>query len=363
MSDENTNFKKNKDGEMPKPLSDVKSEESLDFDGNTKHVLDDLDDLGGLEVASMPESNELQERRRKTKNRLQELSNVDDVAEESSADSFDSEESGLMDLLREMSPSARVLKSCLILPLFLAVLVGIFFGGRAIFRAWQDRPIQDEPAEENPEEPVEEEYSFLDPTIYSGILLGTDEPEKDPSTEAGENLGDNEDETDLLTVSINDFTLIFESLQIDVNELLNQSSNRYEAIEDYLNELGYLQYIGRQNLEDLKESSANLVQKFNSLEASKAEQEERFFAELQDLEAAAALAALDAFVVEWEAIVRLRAQYNARQKLISYYEEALDVLALRQKDIDLNREALIKGVQVVEVNGSTLNLILDEDEL
>lgn len=348
--------------------SHPQSEEILNTEGDSKHV---LDDLGGLEVASMPESNELQERRRKTQSRLQELSTIDGKTERTVGDVFDDEEeAGLMDLLREMNLSGKTLKSCLGVLVGLAVLVGLFFGGKTLVQLWQDRPVQENPNEE-PDEPDEtgepqepdESYSFLDPTLYSGILVGEDEPEQDPSTEVGENLGDNEDETDLLTRSINDFTLLFESLQVDVNELLNQSSNRYEAIEDYLNELDYLQYLGRQNLAALEESSETSVQTFNSIEAAKNEHEEQFFSELQDLDAPAALSALNAFVAKGEVLVRLRAEHSALQQLIGYYEQALEALAIRQKDVELNREALIKGVQVVEVQGSTLNLILDEDEL
>lgn len=364
MSDDTKNPNQLSEEDLSESLPEAQSEEALNTDGDSKHVLDDLDELGGLEVASMPESNELQERRRKTKNRLQELSTIQDESESGEGTAFDEEESGLMDLLREMNLSGKTLKSCLGVIVGLGVLVGLFFGAKALLQAWQDRPVEENPVEDpqNPQEP-DEDYSFLDPTLYSGILIGEDEPEQDPSTEVGENLGDNEDETDLLTTSINDFALIFEVLQVDVNELLNQSSNRYEAIDDHLNELNYLQYLGRQNLADLEESSDNLVQKFNSIEEAKSENEERFFLELQDLDAPAALSALNAFIAQGEDIVRLRAEFNARQKLIGYYEQALEALATRQKDIELNKEALVKGVQVVEVEGSTLDLILDEDEL
>lgn len=370
MSDDTKNPNQLGEDGSSESLTEAQSEEVLNTEGNSKHVLDDLDELGGLEVASMPESNELQERRRKIKNRLQELSAIDEGSERAAGAAFDEDEAGLMDLLREMNLSGKTLKSCLGVLVGLAVLVGLFFGGKTLVQLWQDRPVQENPNEE-PDEPDEtgepqepdESYSFLDPTLYSGILVGEDEPEQDPSTEVGENLGDNEDETDLLTRSINDFTLLFESLQVDVNELLNQSSNRYEAIEDYLNELDYLQYLGRQNLAALEESSETSVQTFNSIEAAKNEHEEQFFSELQDLDAPAALSALNAFVAKGEVLVRLRAEHSALQQLIGYYEQALEALAIRQKDVELNREALIKGVQVVEVQGSTLNLILDEDEL
>ena len=193
--------------------------------------------------------------------------------------------------------------------------------------------------------------------------MGEDEPEEDPATEAGENLGDNTESGDALTTAINDFAKIFESLQVNVNELLNQSSDRSGTLTDYENELNYLIYLAGQNLETLKEDSDSLVQKFNAVEESKAEQEARFFAKLADLDAPAAIGALDVFIAEGEDIVRLRAEYNARQKLISFYEQGLETLEFRLNDIQLNEEALIKGVQVVDLEGSTLDLVIEENEL
>lgn len=370
MAEDSKNPNKPIDPEAPLPGS-VESKKGrgndLEIDSDSKDVLD------SLEVADMPESNELQERRRKTKNRLQELSNISgENPDAGGGGAFDEEESGLMDLLKEANLSTRHLKFCCSGVVLVALLIGLFFGGRAFWNYWQDRP-EEIPEEETPEdEPVDEkptdgdddgDYSFLDPSILGGILIGEDEPEEDAATEAGENLGDNTEGGDALSDSINDFAKIFESLQVNVNEMLNQTSDRSGALADYENELGYLIYLAEQNLETLREDSDSLVQKFNAVEESKAEQEARFFSELADLDATAAIGALDIFISEGEDIVRLRAEYNARQKLISFYEQGLETLQFRLNDIQLNEEALIKGVQVVDLEGSTLDLVIEENEL
>ncbi len=365
-----------KPGETEASTPDLKGgeEETLETSSDSKEVLKGLEDAA-FEVEDMPESNELQERRRKTKNRLQELSNISGENPDAEGDAFE-EESGLMDLLKEANLSTRHLKFCCSGVVLVAVLIGLFFGGRALWNYWQDRPeeVPEEEEEETPEdEPVEEpteedegdegDYSFLDPSILGGILIGEDEPEEDAATEAGENLGDNTETGDALSDSINDFAKIFESLQVDVNEMLNQTSDRSGALADYENELNFLIYLAEQNLETLREDSDSLVQKFNAVEESKAEQEARFFEKLADLDANAAIGALDLFIDHGEDIVRLRAEYNARQKLISFYEQGLETLEFRLNDIQLNEEALIKGVQVVDLEGSTLDLVIEENEL
>ncbi len=355
------------------PELTVQEETKLDTSSDSKGMIESLEDLGSLEVEDMPESNELQERRRKTKNRLQELSNTQNETPSPDSGAFeDDEESGLMDLLREANLTPRHLKFCCGGVVVVILLIALVFGAKAAVDWWQARP--DEPEvvdEEAPEEevPVDEddedteEESVLDSSILGSILVGEGTTEGDDAPGVGENIGDNTDNSDSLSRYINDFAKIFAALEVDVNELLNQSSNRTETLNDYVSELNYLTYLAGQNLALLEEESEALAGKFTAVEEQKEENELRFFTELQDLDAPAAKAAFETFVDEGQDIVRLRAEFNARQKLISYYEQAAEILERRSLDIELNREALLKGVRVVEVEGSDLDLIIQEEDL
>ncbi len=273
------------------------------------------------------------------------------------------EESGLFDLLREANLSTRHLKFCCGGVLGLFILVGLYFGGKALWNLWESRP--DEPDVEEPVEVPddEEEAGLLDPSILGGILVGEEEPDEDEALGAGQNLGEQETSEDAFTQSIIDFASLYEAMQVNVNELLAQSNERRDTLEEYQNQLHYFLYVGEQNMEALEEESQSLLTRFEAREEEKAAAEERYFSELKDLDAYAAVAALEAFTLDAEEIVRLRAQYNARQKLLSYYENVLASMELRVRDLDLNQEALIKGVQVVDIEGSDLDLIIDEDEL
>lgn len=353
-------------------MPELQSQEGnkLDTSSDSKGVLDRLEDMGSLEVEDMPESNELQERRRKTKSRLQELSNIQNESEPTESNAFeDEEESGLMDLLREANLSPRHLKFCCGGILVVILLVALVFGGKAAFDWWQSRPDkpevveEDEPEVQEPEKEDGEEESVVDSSILGSILVGEGTTEEDEATSVGENIGDNSDNSDDLSKYINDFAKIFASLEVDVNELLNQSSNRTDTLNDYVSELNYLSYLAAQNLASLEGESESLAEKFTAIEEQKEANELRFFTELQDLDAPAANTAFETFIDEGQDIVRLRAEFNARQKLISYYEQAVAILERRSLDIELNREALLKGVRVVEVEGSDLNLIIQEEDL
>ncbi|MFA6024488.1 MAG: hypothetical protein WC777_04725 [Candidatus Gracilibacteria bacterium] len=334
----------------------------------TSSPLDNLREMGGLEVATMPESNELQERRRKTKNRLQELSNMGPDGEKGEDSTFGEEdESGFMDLLKEANLSTRHLKFCCSGLFLVGLLIALIFGGRAFWQWWKDRPedagTEEEVPEDTPTEPEEESDFFLDDSLLSGILVGEETAEDDPATEVGESLGDSLAGGGDLGVFIRDFSSVYNALQVEVNGMLNQSTDRYDALQEYQNELAGLQGTAERNLERLTEERDALVEEFTAVDEAKAEQEDRFFTALEELNPAGAESALNAFIAHGENLVFLRAQFNAREKLISYYEQALEELDLRIRDIELNEEALVKGVQVVDIEGSNLNLILREDEL
>ena len=126
---------------------------------DSRDVLDQLEEPGGLEVEDMPESNELQERRRKTKNRLNQLASMREPGWEgtqTAPDGAGEEESGLFDLLREANLSTRHLKFCCGGVLGLFILVGLYFGGKALWNLWESRP--DEPDVEEPVEVPDDEY-------------------------------------------------------------------------------------------------------------------------------------------------------------------------------------------------------------
>jgi hypothetical protein len=257
-----------------------------------------------------------------------------------------------------------------------AFLVGLIFGGVRFVQWWGDRPervkpveVVEEPVQEEPvEDPstfteIDDELKYIDGTVYSALMLGEYEPEEDPAVDAGGLLGEELVSDDSLATSINLFSELFQALQVDVQDLVNQSSDRRDTLEDYTNQLKYLSSRGQTELEDLRTYTDNLARQFEEVEAEKNLFEERFFEDLANLDSYGATANLNEFIVHGEQIVSIRAQYLARLKMIEYYELVLDAMERRITDIELNEEAIVKGIQVVEIQGSDIDLIIQEDEL
>jgi hypothetical protein len=352
----------------PAPSSEQKPEEApLELSADSQNILREFDQAG-LEVAAMPESNELQERRKKTKNRLRELAEVGEPEdEENGEEAFEKEEGGLMDLLKEANLSKRQVGFCCGGVLVLILVLGLTYSGWKAWGNWQaSHPVEETPVEETPEEqtPGEETpvSSVPDASLSAGWMVGQT-TEADGSTHLGEDLGEAASSQDELTQLIVDFSEMYQAMQVDVNQLLDQSTDRATALSEYEQNLNYLLYVGRQNQERLLSESEALEEQFAAIENQKETQEEIFFDRLRNLDAYASSAALNSFVADGQEALRLRAHYQARQKLLSYYQQVMVSLSARIEDIQLNEEALLKGIRVVDVEGSDIDLIIDEENL
>lgn len=333
--------------------------------------------LGDLEVERMEASDELERIRNKSADQVHDQTDILD-GDSSSSTAFGEDGSGIMDLLREANLSPRHLRFCCGGIFLVLLLIGFIFGGLKFSQWLSDRPekvdseptvVIEEPEQVEPDDDDDspfveiDEIKYTDGTVYAGLMLGQELTEEDPAVEAGEILGEELVSNDSLALAITTFAELFDALQVDVNELLDQSRDRQDTLDDYVSELKYLSYRGGLELEELRTITDNLSDQFAQVEAEKELFEARFFDDLSDLDAYGATAALNEFVVRGEQVVNIRAQYLARLKLVEYYELVLTSMERRINDIDLNEEALIKGIQVVEIAGSDLDLIIQEDEL
>ena len=335
------------------------------------------DKLGELQVERVEASDELERIRNQSASQLQNQVQVED--EPVARDAFADDGSGVMDLLREANLSPKHLRFCCGGIVLLVLLIALGFGGMRFVQWWGDRPADEtqtsiitdlpEPVLEEPIDDgstfteIDEELKYIDGTVYSALLLGEYEPQEDPAVDAGELLGEELVSSDSLATSITLFAELFEALQVDVQALLDQSTDRRDTLDDYTNQLRYLSSRGQTELEDLRSYANNLASQFQKTEDEKNLFEERFFEDLANLDAYGATSNLNEFVVRGEEVVAIRAQYLARLKLIEYYELVLDAMERRITDIELNEEAIVKGIQVVEIQGSNIDLIIQEDEL
>lgn len=347
--------------------STLKKDENLEL-VNTKDV---LKQFNAFEVEDMPESNELQERRRKIKNQLKELdmeSNPDE------ASISDESEGGFLDILRESGLGARQLRFCCVGVVILGLIGLLIYGGIKYFDSSDlsffsfnfggDEKVTDtEPVPPDDDSNIETTVIYPDGTLWTGMTLGDPAQIDTGTTDVGEDIGLEGNTDDPLQGHINDFSKIYETAQVDVNELLNKSGDRREALQDYVDQLNFYYRLALQNQTLIQDESDLLTRAFSVVEVNKNDDEARFFDKMDALDAYASTEALNSFVAYSQELIRLRAHYLAREKLLSYYEQVIPYLETKIRDIDFNEEALVKGIQVVQVDGSDLNLIQNESDL
>ncbi len=333
------------------------------------------DKLGQLEVQRVEASDELEKIRKQSSTQVH--SQTSNLSESDVKSNFEKGDGGFLDLLEEANLSIKHLKFCCGGIFILFIVITLIYGAVRwvpTWKIWSNKDynvdivennvneFEDIYKEENEDTPFMEVSESQSGTIYAGLLLGMNESEPDPAIDAGVNLGGVASENSM-TDSIRLFARLYESMQVDVQDLLDQSKDRRATLSDYADELRYLYSKGERELKELRAKTDNLVSQFTQVENEKDIMEDRFFDKLGNLDAYGADAALEAFIIRGEEVVSLRARYLAYKKLIEYYDILLADIDRRIFDIDLNEEALVKGIQVVDIQGSDLDLIIQESEL
>jgi hypothetical protein len=325
----------------------------------SKEAADRLAQPGALEVEEMPESGELEERRKRMRGLIQESTDVSDAEGGGLVgDPFESG-GGFMDLLREANLSPRHLRFCCGGVFLLIFLLLIIFGAFRLAGWIQDRPVR------LTEPEVEEEltFSITDPSIDAAVLVGTDEADLDDGVNTSQIIGEQFLAHSTYSRHVAEFADMYESMRVDVNELLDLSRDRQRTYNEYHAELDAHFFTGRRNKEALESEITRIQTQFASSEASKEALELEFFERLNQLDSFGSVVSLNAFITEAEVVVRLRAESQAREKLLALYDELLPLMEARLRDLGFNEEALVKGIRIIDVEGSDIDLILEDESL
>ena len=149
-------------------------------------------------------------------------------------------------------------------------------------------------------------------------------------------------------------------LSIDLFQYLNQSNDRAGTLDSYLNLLITLKEKTDRRVNELGSKISFLQTNSNAQETRIKTSEEEFFRQLQLLNGPNAEEELSNFVGIKEDNAEVRAKMGAYKALQSYYtffQPRLDNLI---RAIKANRDALIAGVKVTEIENMTLPIIIKE---
>lgn len=151
---------------------------------------------------------------------------------------------------------------------------------------------------------------------------------------------------------------ISNTLSVDLFQYLNQSANRADALSGYLNLLGTLKKKSDERITDLQYKIAFLSSNAKGQEAEVRIDEKAFFDNLKIFSGSNAEDQLAQFIGLRQQQAETKAKWGAYDSLKRYYEFFRPKLDNLSRAITLNRDALIAGVKVVEIQNMALPLII-----
>ena len=147
------------------------------------------------------------------------------------------------------------------------------------------------------------------------------------------------------------------TLDTKLSSYLNQSASRADSLDGYVRLLKELEELARSRSLELQSQINFLNANFQAQEDSIEISEEAFFNNLDAFDGQNADQQLNEFIVLGQQQTEVRAKIGAYEGIKRYYDFFLPNLDRRIRAIEANRDALIAGVTVTEIEGMTLELI------
>ncbi len=239
----------------------------------------------------------------------------------------------------------------------IVLLVILVWGGFAGYRYYKNRKTSEAPPPPSTE--ISKEQTGIPVSTEIGQpVVATKEMVGDTGIISTIAVG----QTEIIKTEIAYYIMTFRRLQnayeTNIDNLLNQSTDRRAKLRSHLAILKKLHADGTQLLEQIKNQIEKIKQDYEPQRQMQETTDVNFFEQLNAFNAQTAEDILDKFIEASKHVVALRAKFKSLQKVAAFYEEALPKLAARIRDIELNEEALISGIKIYDVKGSDLKLIV-----
>ncbi len=157
---------------------------------------------------------------------------------------------------------------------------------------------------------------------------------------------------------ITQFKLMENAYQVDINKLLNQSTDRRARFKSQLALMNALYKEANETLGEVQQEMDITNGELTKRTTEQNTTEKSFFEQMTALNGQVAEGLLSDFTRSAQQVVTLKARYRALQKLAALYTNGLPRFERRIRDLELNQEPLISGLKVYDVAGSDLELIV-----
>ncbi len=146
---------------------------------------------------------------------------------------------------------------------------------------------------------------------------------------------------------------------VDVYKVLDSASNRSQKMAEFLNQSKLIFQNGLNLRREMNVLLADFEVSYNTLTPEKTQTEKDFFTAIEDGFGEKASQLLENYIRISQKQVELKAKIGALTRLIDNFETVLIRLQTRITAIEQNQEALIQGIQIIEVEGANIDFILN----
>ena len=216
-------------------------------------------------------------------------------------------------------------------------------------------PVVDQGSEED-EQDVEEPSGV----VTSGEV-GNDKPEvlESEAIELGYIVGIGEQSTNSLSAYVRTYRELRAVFNTDLFAYLSVVEDRESAYDEYLLRFKGTYQKALNSIQDLEVEILEYRNRVARVEAELEEVENMFFGEVEALNSEAVPELLKTFQEVGRQEVVITSELKARQAILDRYNNVENVVADRITAIELNRDAFIKGVQVVDYRNIDLDLVVE----
>lgn len=292
------------------------------------------------------------------------------------------DENPLKNFLANANINGKKIAGCIVaFVVIIGLIVGLIYGGKFLLNVLsQDKPVKEEvvvkeePKKEVVKEPVKEEVKkddkaevlpagWIEPSLYTGFKVGLEAAEGADEVIPNVPAVDVSPSNENIVKYVNILSRIRVLYETDIQAMLNSSNDRNRTLNSFISDMKSMSAEAGSSLLVIKERKTVLQTEFDSITVKKQIEEDEYFASLSANNPQATSDHLVVFTELAKQSVDIRARYRALDKIEEYMQRFLNAIDVRIRDVELNREALIKGVKVIDVQGSDIDLIIPESNL
>ncbi len=212
------------------------------------------------------------------------------------------------------------------------------------------------------------ENVFVDASLYVGIMTGDfefiekDKVVLDQSLQTGvvTAYSSGLEDISLMPKSINHLKKMKAQFQIELRTYIAESSDPNAAISKYVSDMQLLLIEAENILAKIQSMRSEKKIEYETVTVEKSKAEGLYFASIENQDGFEAENTLKLFIEASQKQIALKAQYKAWGSIEQYYQRYIKAFNVRLQDIEYNKDALIKGVQVYDLeNSKGLDLIIE----